>query len=144
MWIRWLWGSPWTEEPGGLQSMGHKEWHNKAINIYTHKDGVVAKRPTSIGGLEHWVPPWPPGFPGGSTGKEFTCKCGRPGFDPWVRKAPWRGNSYPLQYSGLENSMDCIVHGITKIRHKLVTFTFFLWPPGKGWRLSSITNGLCN
>ena len=31
---------------------------------------------------------------------------------------------YPLQYSGLENSMDCIVHGVTKSRHNWVTFTF--------------------
>ena len=30
----------------------------------------------------------------------------RPGFDPWVRKIPWEGNGYPLQYSGLENPMD--------------------------------------
>ena len=38
----------------------------------------------------------------------------RPGFDPWVGKMPGEGNSYPLQYSGLENSMDCTVHGVTK------------------------------
>ena len=30
------------------------------------------------------------GFPGGSVGKEPTCKAGRPGFDPWVGKIPWR------------------------------------------------------
>ena len=30
----------------------------------------------------------------------------RPVFDPWVGKIPWRGNGRPLQYSGLENSMD--------------------------------------
>ena len=39
---------------------------------------------------------------------------GRPGgFDHWVGKG---GKGYPLQYSGLENSMDCIVHGIAKSR----------------------------
>ena len=38
----------------------------------------------------------------------------RPGFDPWVGKIPWEGKGYPLQYSGLENSMDCIVHGVLK------------------------------
>ena len=38
----------------------------------------------------------------------------RPGFDPWVGKIPWRRESYPLQYSGLENSMDSTVHGITE------------------------------
>jgi len=30
----------------------------------------------------------------------------RQGFNPWVRKIPWRGNRDPLQYSCLENSMD--------------------------------------
>ena len=33
-------------------------------------------------------------------------QCGRPGFDPWVRKFPGEGNSNPLQYSCLENPMD--------------------------------------
>ena len=33
-------------------------------------------------------------------------------FDPWVGKIIWRRDGYPLQYSGLENSMDCIVHGV--------------------------------
>ena len=33
-----------------------------------------------------------------------------PGFDPWVGKIPWRREGYPLQYSGLENSMDCTVY----------------------------------
>jgi len=35
------------------------------------------------------------GFPGGSDGKESTWKCGRPGFDPWVRKMPWRREWQP-------------------------------------------------
>ena len=37
------------------------------------------------------------GFPSGSDGKESTCRlCGRPGFDPWDRKIPWRGEWQPL------------------------------------------------
>ena len=43
-------------------------------------------------------------------------QCRRPGFDPWVGKIPGEGKGYPLQYSGLENSMDCIVHGVAKSR----------------------------
>ena len=39
---------------------------------------------------------------------------GRPGFDPWVGKIPGEEKGYPLQYSGLENSMDCIVQGVMK------------------------------
>ena len=58
------------------------------------------------------------GLPGGSGGKESSCNVGDlgliPGFDPWVGKIPWRREGYPLQYSGLENSMDCIVHGVTE------------------------------
>ena len=46
---------------------------------------------------------------------------GRPGFDPWVGKTPWRRNGYPLRYSCLESSMDggawrAVVHGGTKSR----------------------------
>ena len=51
-------------------------------------------------------------------------QCGRPGFDPWVGKIPWRGNAYLLQYSGLENSMDCIVHWVAKSPTQLSDFHF--------------------
>ena len=40
----------------------------------------------------------------------------RPGFNPWVGKIPGEEKGYPLQYSGLENSMDCIVDGVAKSR----------------------------
>ena len=33
---------------------------------------------------------------------------------PRLGRSPGEGNSYPLQFSGLENSMDCVVHGVTK------------------------------
>ena len=53
------------------------------------------------------------------------CQCRRPQFDSWVRKIPWiRDRLYPLQYSCLENSMDCIVHGVTKSRTQLSDFNF--------------------
>ena len=48
----------------------------------------------------------------------------RPGFDPWIGKIPWKGKGYPLQYSGLENSMDCIVHRVAKSRTPLGDFHF--------------------
>ena len=38
-------------------------------------------------------------------------QCGRSGFSPWIGKIPWRRKGYPLQYFGLENSMDCIGMG---------------------------------
>ena len=54
------------------------------------------------------------GFPSGSPGKESASSAGVLGSMPGLGRSPGEGNGYPLQYSGLENSMDCIVHGITK------------------------------
>ena len=54
------------------------------------------------------------GFPGGSAGKESACSVGDLGLILGLGRSPREGNNYPLQYSGLENSMDCIVHGDTK------------------------------
>ena len=46
------------------------------------------------------------GFPGGSNSKEFTCNAGDLGSVPGLGRSPGEANGYPLQYSGLENSMD--------------------------------------
>ena len=54
------------------------------------------------------------GFPDDSAGKESACNTGDLGSIPGLGKSPGEGKGYPLQYSGLENSMDCIVHGATK------------------------------
>ena len=54
------------------------------------------------------------GFPGGSDGKESTCNVGDLGSIPGLGRSPGEGNGYPVLYSGLENSMDCIVHGVAK------------------------------
>ena len=51
------------------------------------------------------------GFPGDSGGKESACNAGGLSSIPGLGRSPGEGNGYPLQYSGLENSMDCIVHG---------------------------------
>ena len=56
------------------------------------------------------------GFPGGSAGKESTQNAGDLGLIPGLGRSPGEGKGYPLQYSGLENSMDCIVHGVAKSR----------------------------
>ena len=47
-------------------------------------------------------------FPDDSAGKESTCSAGDLGSIPGLGRSPGEGNSYPLQYSGLENSMDCM------------------------------------
>ena len=54
------------------------------------------------------------GFPCGSAGKESACNVEDLGLIPGLGRSPGEGNGYPLQYSGLENSMDCIVHGVAK------------------------------
>ena len=54
------------------------------------------------------------GFLGGSAGKESACNAGDLGSIPGFRRFPGQRKGYPLQYSGLENSMDCIVHGVAK------------------------------
>ena len=54
------------------------------------------------------------GFPGGSAGKEYDCNVRDLGSIPGLGRSPGEGNSYPLQYSGLKNSMDSIGHGLTK------------------------------
>ena len=53
------------------------------------------------------------GFPGSSAGKESACSVGDLGLIPGMGRFPVEGN-YPLQNSCLENSMDCIVHGVAK------------------------------
>ena len=66
----------------------------------------------------------PPGFPCDSAGKESTCNVGDLGSIPGLGRFPGEGKGYPLQYSGLENSMDCIVHGVTKSWTQLSHFHF--------------------
>ena len=54
------------------------------------------------------------GFPGGSAGKASACNVGDLGLISGLERSPGEGKGYPLQHSGLENSMDCIVHGVAK------------------------------
>ena len=53
-------------------------------------------------------------FPDSSVGKESACNAGDSGSIPGSGRSAGKGISYPLQYSGLENSMGCTVHGIAK------------------------------
>ena len=54
------------------------------------------------------------GFPGGSAGKESACSAGYLGSIPGLGRSPGEWKGYPLQYSGLDNFMDCIVHGVAE------------------------------
>ena len=54
------------------------------------------------------------GFPGGSVVRNPPANAGDMGSIPGSGRYPGEGNVNPLHYSGLENSMDCIVHGFSK------------------------------
>ena len=81
--------------------------------------------------LEHTL--W--GFPHGSVGKESACNARNPSSIPGSGRSLGEEKGYPLQYSGLENSMDCIVHGIAKSRTRLSDFQFHF---SLGWKAPSL------
>ena len=67
------------------------------------------------------------GFPCGSAGKESTGNVGEMGLISGLGRSPGEGKGDPLQYFGLENSMDCIVHGVPEsdiTDFHLLFFTF--------------------
>ena len=55
------------------------------------------------------------GFPCGSAGKEYACSVGDLGLIPGLGRSPGEGKVYPLQYSGLENSMKCSSWGCKEL-----------------------------
>ena len=78
------------------------------------------------------------GFACDSAAKESTCSVGDLGLVPGLGRSPGEGNGYPFQYSGLENSMDCTVHEVTKSQTRLsdltslqyrLTFNYLSFPP---------------
>ena len=56
------------------------------------------------------------GFPDSSVGKEPACNMGDMASVSGLGRSPGEGKGYPFQYPGLKNSMDCVVHGVTKSR----------------------------
>ena len=63
-------------------------------------------------------------FPDSSVGKESACSAGDPDSVSGLGRSPGEGKGYPVQYSGLENSMKCIVNGVTKSWTRLRGFHF--------------------
>ena len=89
------------------------------VDIMGFPDSSVGKEPTCNAGVPGLIPGredplergWAPtpallGFPGGSAGKESTCSAGDLGSIPGWGRSPWTRERLPLQYSGLENSVD--------------------------------------
>ena len=64
------------------------------------------------------------GFPCDLAGKEPICNVGDLDLIPGLGGSSGEGKGYPLQYSGLENSTDCIVHGVAKSQTQLSDFHF--------------------
>ena len=93
------WRIPWTEEPGGLWSMGlQRVGHDWATKLSTF---ISLK-----------------GFSCGSAGKESARNAGHLGLIPWLGRSPGEGNSYLLQYPGLESQ---------RVGHNWVTLSLSLF-----------------
>ena len=128
------WKIPWTEEPGGLQTMGSlRVGHDRVTSL-------------SLFTFMHWRRKWQPTpvfLPGESQGRGSVVGC-----SPWGRQESdmterlhfhfhfspsciGEGNGTPLRRSCLENPMDggawkAAVHGVAKIQTRLSDFTFTL------------------
>ena len=103
------WKVPWTEEPGGLQSMGSQRAGHDLVT--KQQQLVLAYLPFK-------------GFPGGSVGKEFACNVGDLGSIPGLGRSPRAGHGNLIKYSCLENSMDrrawwAMAHGVVKSQTQL-------------------------
>ena len=106
-------------------------------SLMTNKKYQLVKNPPIMQETPVWFPgqeePWRKDrlptplfleFPGASAGKESTCNAGGLGSVPGLGRSPGEGKGYPLQYSGPENSMDCILHGVVKSRTRHRDFQF--------------------
>ena len=121
----------WTGRPGMLWFVGSQRVGRDWV---TELNWTECRRPwfNSWVGKIHWRRfrlPTPVflGFPCGSAGKESACNAGNLGSVPELGRYPGEGKGYPLQYSGLENSMDCKVHEVTKSQTPLSNFQFTLF-----------------
>ena len=94
-------------------------WASLIAQLVKNLSAMKETRFDSWVGKTHWRRdrlPTPAflGFPCGSAAKETACDVGDLGSIPGLGRSPGEEKGYPLQYSGLENSMDCIVHWVSK------------------------------
>ena len=106
MWETWVqslgWEDPWRRERLPTPVSGLE--NSRPYGPWGHKELDTTER------LSLW------GFPFGSAGKESACSVGDLDSIPGLERSPGEGKSYLLQYSGLENSIDCIIHRVAKSR----------------------------
>ena len=136
---RWLSSGHTIQEKGRAGERAQERSHSPFITNL-RKEPMVAqlvKNPPAVfrSGFDPWVGkiPWRRdtlptpvflGFPGGSAGKESTRSAGDLGLIPGLGRSPGEVKRYPLQYSGLENYMKSIVHGLAKSWTRLSDFHF--------------------
>ena len=77
--------------------------------------------------LLHWQAGSLPVVPPGKLPRGATAHVGDLGSIPGLGRSLGEGKGYPIHYSGLENSMDCIIHGVTKNWTRLSDFHFLFW-----------------
>ena len=96
----------------------HPQTHARVPLHTTHTPEFSDYSLTFLVGFIVWK-----GFPGGSTGKESSCNAGNLGLISELGRSSGEGKGYPLQCSGLENAMNCIVHGVAKSQTKRLSLS---------------------
>ena len=100
--------------------------------IMTNLDNILKSRDITLPTNVHLQKLWFfQGFPHISIGKESTCNAGESSSIPGSGRYTGKRIGYPLQYPSLENSMDCIVHGVAKSWTRLNDFSFRLYMNGR-------------
>ena len=114
----WLFATPWI--------VAHQAPLSKGFSRQEYWSGLPCSPSGDLfdPGIKFASPISSAGFPCGSAGKESACNVGDLGSIPGLGRSPGEGKGYPLQYSGLENSLDRIVHEITKSQTLLSDFHF--------------------
>ena len=80
-----------------------------------------------VAGSPIWLSDWTEVKLTCSVGKDSACNTGDPGSIPGLGRFAEEGIGYPFQYSGLENSMDCIVHAVARSQTRLSYFHFHMY-----------------
>ena len=104
----------WTGRPGNCSPWGHIVGHDwmTGLNWNLLLRYHILINIVNVGFLCGWA------------GNESACNVGVLGSNPGLGRFPGEGKGYPLQYSGLDNSMGCTVHGFTKSSIELREFCF--------------------
>ena len=123
------WRIPWAEEPWATVHRVAESDITEGTNSFTLRNSPRIKRDNTDKGVDSSrsitiLNIYVLHSTSGSAGKESTCNVGDLDSIPGLGISPGEGKGYSLQYSGLENSMDCIVHGVAKSHTQLSNFHF--------------------